>query len=827
MKPALIFIISLLLFSSGFGQNYQVSGRVFDYETNIALPFVNIVINGTQLGGTTDIDGKFSLKSPEEIKVIHLSYVGYEPVDYVIGGKSSGIRIKMHRTEYELSEVVVIPGINPAHRIIDNCIENKDINDPEKLPAFSYTSYDKMIFSIDLDSLDKLRADTMKVDTVDKEVRDFLESHHLFIMETVTKRKFMYPDRSNEEVIATHVAGVKDPIFIFALSMMQSSSFYKNRITIMNKEYINPISKGSTNKYSFQLEDTLYNERGDSIFVISFRPLLKTNFDGLKGVISINSNLWAIQNVIAEPAITKGMMSVRIQQMYDFINNEQWFPVQLNSEVILNKVQVGDSTVVLTTGKSVGDSSGYKVIRMPFAFGKSYIKDIDLHPVLRKRDFSNLAVDVDPEATHRDDNFWLGYRVDSLTQKDLNTYEFVDSISKEANLERMLKTYESLMTGKIPVWYFDLDIDRFFGYSTYEGFSLGAGLHTNDRLSQVFKAGGYFRYGFGDKTWKYGGDLDVMLYYNYDLKFGLLYMNDLTETSGVSFFDDSRTQLEPANFRSFLVSGMDRSEVYKSSLEFQTMRYLKVNFAFSKTDKSVTDNYVFLEPGDTGEGMTAFTFTEATVGLKYAYGEKFIRNMRKKISLGTKYPVFRFQYTRGLKGVLNGDFEYNRYDFRVEKSFNINYLGTTSLRLAAGYIDSDIPYTNLYNGNGSYRPFNLYAPYSFSTMRMNEFLSNKYIALYFSHDFGKLLMGPKGWFHPEFAIATNAGFGWLDYKESHKNINYETMEKGFYESGILINNLINMQIYSLGVGVFYRYGPYSLPAVGDNLSGRFTIMFKL
>ncbi len=109
-------------------------------------------------------------------------------------------------------------------------------------------------------------------------------------------------------------------------------------------------------------------------------------------------------------------------------------------------------------------------------------------------------------------------------------------------------------------------------------------------------------------------------------------------------------------------------------------------------------------------------------------------------------------------------------------------------------------------------------------MRMNEFLSNKYIAFYFTHDFGKLLYQSKH-FKPEFAVATNVGFGWLDFSKSNTNIEYNTMEKGYYESGILINNLLNLRIYSLGIGGFYRYGPYGFKYGWDNVGAKFTLKF--
>jgi hypothetical protein len=51
------------------------------------------------------------------------------------------------------------------------------------------------------------------------------------------------------------------------------------------------------------------------------------------------------------------------------------------------------------------------------------------------------------------------------------------------------------------------------------------------------------------------------------------------------------------------------------------------------------------------------------------------------------------------------------------------------------------------------------------------------------------------------------------------------MEKGYYESGLLINNLFNMGLYNIGVGVFYRYGPYALSETKDNFAYKVTVVF--
>lgn len=825
MKSTLLTSLFLVLSLSIFAQMYTVKGRVIDSESRKPLPFVNIVINNSQRGGTTDIDGKFSLSSREKIAFLQLSYVGYKNQTFAIEPGKNEQTILLEKIEYKLPEYVVYPTENPAHRIIRNAIKNKDLNDPEKLDAFTYTAYDKMIFTLELDSIPML--DTLEVDTTE-DFRDFLENHHLFMMESVSERKFKAPDRNVEDVIATKVSGFKDPIFVFLISQWQSTDFYGDQIEIAGDKYVNPISRGSIGKYFYLLQDTLYYGESDTVFILSYRPRLNTNFEGLTGTISINTKKWAVQNVIAEPYNSNATLTFRIEQLYELIDGEHWFPVQVNNQAILQQVNVSDTSI--TVGVTIGEGdtvSSPQKIKIPFGIGKRYIRNINLSPELRNREFGNTEVDVDPNATFREDEFWNTYRTDSLTQKELNTYRYIDSIGQAENFDRAAKTFESLMTGKIPWGYFDLDISRFLLYNSYEGLAPGLGLHTNDRISELFSIGGFARYGFKDQEFKYGGDLKLKLWNYADMDIEMAYMKDVMETGGVRFWDETMHLMNLDNFRDLLIERMDKVEQYSGGLNFRTLAYLNVHLGITKSAKAVTNDYQYSIPGESlNVYFDRFNFTEFNLGLRYAYKEKFIKNMRKKISLGTKWPILWLQYARGIEGFLDGGYEYNRYDFKIEKSFYTNYFGKSTFRINAGYIDSDIPYTNLYNGNGAYRPFTIYAPNSFATMRMNEFLSNQYVALYFTHDFEKLL-GDFWIFNPEIAVATNVGFGWLDFDENHHNITYNTMEKGYYESGLLINNLLNVQIFSLGVGGFYRYGPYTFKNGWENTALKLSLKINV
>lgn len=84
-------------------------------------------------------------------------------------------------------------------------------------------------------------------------------------------------------------------------------------------------------------------------------------------------------------------------------------------------------------------------------------------------------------------------------------------------------------------------------------------------------------------------------------------------------------------------------------------------------------------------------------------------------------------------------------------------------------------------------------------------------------------------FEPEFLIATNIGWGDLDGQllSNHKGVSMNTMDKGYYESGLLINNLLDLKMYNLGLGAFYRYGPYSFDETMDNFAFKISIVFPM
>ncbi len=806
-KNQFLFIVLILIpFAFSFAQSQKVKGYIVEEGCQDRIAFVHMFSQDKQYGTSTDIDGKFQIVLPKEIDSLVLSCVGYHTQVVAINKNKQNQKFALIEKSYLLNEFEITPGDNPAHRIIKNVVKNRNINDPNKLDSYSYTSYDKMIITLDMDNAKIIDSVAFQTDTI-KKIKEFTMDKDFMLMENVVEKKYLAPDRINEKVIASRVSGLKDPLIVFVVSQIQSTSFYDEIIHVMNKNYINPISKGSLDKYFFHIEDTNYSAQGDTIFSISYVPFSNKNFDGLKGVMNISSNKWAIVNVRAEPVNLKEEgIQIEIQQLYDFIDGH-WFPIQLNTNIIFHSA----------TAVTKAEQARF------IGIGKSYHKNIVLNPELVKRAFSYAEIELDANAGYRKAEFWNEYRGDSLSVRDKRTYGFMDSIGEAENFDKIIKKAETVMTGKIPWGKFDVPLNKFVGYNNYEGLWVGAGIRTNKRLSSKWDLGVYGAYAFRAQKAKYGIDGHLLLYKPWALKLYAAYSRDYTDAAGISFYDNQTSVLSPEKFKDYFISRANYTDRKEAYFRFRTLRYMHASIGLRVDSKEAAYDYYF-QPTDANEATNVFHFTEFRVGIRYAFKEKYFDNSRMVLSMGSNYPVVWFNYSKGLKNILGGQYDYQRFDIKIHKSFYTKYLGESSITITGGYIIGDIPYSNLYRGQGTYGVFTIYAPESFGSMSAAEFLSDSYVSAYFSHNFGDLLyQGEK--FKPELVLITNIGFGWLSNPESHHNVDYKTMDLGYYESGLLINKLLNLKLYQIGIGATYRYGPYSHRLIEDNLSVKVSLTF--
>lgn len=185
-------------------------------------------------------------------------------------------------------------------------------------------------------------------------------------------------------------------------------------------------------------------------------------------------------------------------------------------------------------------------------------------------------------------------------------------------------------------------------------------------------------------------------------------------------------------------------------------------------------------------------------------------------------PIINFTFSRGLNIFNSESFQYNRIETTIDFSAYNGRIGQSNIRLASGFIDRSLPYGMLFTGEGSKNTgIPILINNSFQTMLPYEFLSDKYINLFYSHNFGSLLFSTKK-FKPQFVVVQNSGWGSLD-NSSYQGIDFKEKDKIYLESGLIINNIIKFKyinVIYLGFGIagFYRYGYYGYDNFKDNLA---------
>lgn len=80
-RGLMVFLISFILLSTLLAQERVITGVVTDQKGSTMIG-VNVLIKGTTTGVVTDIDGKYSIKVPDNNATLSISFIGYVPQEF-------------------------------------------------------------------------------------------------------------------------------------------------------------------------------------------------------------------------------------------------------------------------------------------------------------------------------------------------------------------------------------------------------------------------------------------------------------------------------------------------------------------------------------------------------------------------------------------------------------------------------------------------------------------------------------------------------------------------------------------------------------------------
>ncbi|MBN1990324.1 MAG: TonB-dependent receptor [Bacteroidales bacterium] len=109
MKRLCVFLAGLVLVGISFAQaqTVRITGTVTSSEDGAPVPGVSVIVKGTTLGSSTDIDGKYTLNVSVGTETLVFSFVGLKTQEIAVSGRQI-IDVIMEPDSKELDEVVVV-----------------------------------------------------------------------------------------------------------------------------------------------------------------------------------------------------------------------------------------------------------------------------------------------------------------------------------------------------------------------------------------------------------------------------------------------------------------------------------------------------------------------------------------------------------------------------------------------------------------------------------------------------------------------------------------------------------------------------------------------
>ncbi len=396
---------------------------------------------------------------------------------------------------------------------------------------------------------------------------------------------------------------------------------------------------------------------------------------------------------------------------------------------------------------------------------------------------------------------------------------FIGQQNQDINLDALSAVTTSILNWKVAIGkYFDIPLNRVIKFGSYKGTYLGLGLETSPRLCKLVSVGGYWGWGFRDAQAKWGAYTKWLLHQNTDFRVNIAYRHDVNEAGWREVMFSDAIVFKVDTYREYLPAYMDMLNTYFIDFSIKPFKSFQFMGGLHKTNKTPMYEYTY-------DGKGNFNFTTAHFGMRIAVNEKFSKTPYGLKSLGTKFPILTIRYERGLNGVFDGEFSYNKIDVQLTGKYKVGKGMAFSFDLLAGYLDSDIPYSNMYAALAGYFPFTFFAPSSFGTMRMGEFTSDLFAQAFIQYDFASLF--ETAVCRPAPSIVYNFGYGELRNVDFSKHTGKElnAMNKGYHEIGLMLNGILATDYTSLGLGVMYRLGAYSFPTFKDNLAFKFCVGF--
>jgi len=748
-------LLLLFLLSSIFSQA-QITGTITDVKGE-SLPYVNIYLQNTYTGTTSNDDGKYELTVSEkkEYTVVFQS-LGFKTISKTITPQSFPYKldISMEEASVSLDEVVITNTEDPAYRIIRATIAQRKEN-LEKMGEYTANFYSRGLWRVK-DVPEKIMG--QEVGDLDG-MLDSTRTGIIYLSETISEIAYQKPDDFKEKILASKVSG-DDNGFSFNSARDANFSFYENTINL-STEIVSPIANNAMSYYKYKLDGVFYegSKLINKIIVTPKRPKDRV----WQGVIYIVEDDWQLYGV----DLTTTGQAIQIPFIKNLIFKQNFkFDDDINSWVKISQ------TIDFGFGLFGFNGDGKFI---------AVYSDYNFAPQFSKKSFTNEVLTFAEEANKKDSIFWEGTRPVPLTGEEKNDYVRKDSIQTL----RKSKTYlDSIDTkgNKFKI------LDPITGYSyrnsykkwslnyngpfpkitfnTVQGWTGGAGLSYfksyDENRTEWLSASLNANYGLAEDRLRFTGAITKNFNRTNRMRVSLYGGSTVTQFNGEApisplinsvstlFFERNYMKLYENNY-----AGLGYGQELFNGLRINTgMTYQNRQPLFNHTDyvtlpqddiKYTSNNP--LAPGDfTNAAITEHDIVKTSLTANITFGQKYMTYPDGKYNLGNeKYPALTVKAENGI-GISSGDNSFTQLSASLYQSLSAGNKGEFTYRLNGGtfFHGDDISFVDYQHFNGNQTRVGTSPNYTnvFNLMPYYQFSTNKsYFEGHIEHDFRGFILG--------------------------------------------------------------------------------------
>jgi hypothetical protein len=716
----------------------MITGKVVDSVTRVPLQNVSITLKNSPRGTLTDGAGNFQIEAEKSVKKITFSITGYHSRTYTVTDQpSQELSVLLSKSYTKLADVVVNARKgkyknknNPAVELIRQVIANKSRNGPKVYPNISYRQYERTQMLTDgpwvrITQNFLLKKFSFFFENTDTTLVPGKRLNSIYLQEMLSDNFFRKdPEKKKKLILAQKTVDYGEFIDMRGIQgglhyLFNDINIYDNNISAFTMEFISPISDIAPAFYMYFISDTIV-ENGSAIVRLNFSP----------------------RN--PEDQLFRGTLSITLDGNYAVTGDQLGFSKHVNLNYVRNfeltqsfEKGPGDH-YYLAESDMIASFSPFP--NSPGVFGERKIRTSNMSDsVLPNQIFQGPAVDSLAGSSHQSSDYWSENRPTLLSASQAKTYTNADSLVKMPSYRRLMDLATLYFVGYKSAGKFDIGpIQTFYSFNAVEGQRIQFGGRSNYKLSKRFYVDGYLGYGFKDDRFKYklAGSYSFNNKSIYSYPFNYIQasvLHDIKNPGQEDIFSNGNTFL--SSFSRGYNTNWLYSDIYRFSYVHEIGNHLSYILGTKYWRQQPAGSLVYVkEPVPQQlDTVPQITTGEISATIRWAPNEQFFENKVARRNIVNKYPIIIFQYSKGIKGLYGGEYNYDAFHLNVSKRVFMSPLGFSDVRLNAGYLSGTLPFPLLFipSANRSY----FYSFSSYNLMNVQEFVADHFAGLNIDHFF--------------------------------------------------------------------------------------------